>query len=57
MKDDSRGHTKQKKPYSKPEVKQVPLRPDEAVLGACKTQGGAGPIGGFCGVTCSVAGS
>jgi hypothetical protein len=26
-----------KKPYSKPEVKQVSLKPEEAVLGGCKT--------------------
>lgn len=26
-----------KKPYVKPEVKQVHLRPEEAVLGFCKT--------------------
>jgi hypothetical protein len=29
--------TDQKKPYSKPEVHQVALRPEEAVLGSCKT--------------------
>lgn len=39
-----------KKPYMKPEVKQVPLRPEEAMLGSCKhsTLGG-GPSH----VTCS----
>jgi hypothetical protein len=26
-----------KKPYTKPEVKQVSLKPEEAVLGGCKT--------------------
>jgi hypothetical protein len=26
-----------KKPYVKPEVKQVSLKPEEAVLGGCKT--------------------
>jgi hypothetical protein len=26
-----------RKPYRKPEVTQVVLRPDEAVLGSCKT--------------------
>ncbi len=39
-----------KKPYMKPEVTQVPLRPDEAVLGACKTAGVSGPFSGDCGV-------
>jgi hypothetical protein len=29
--------TEQKKPYSKPEIHQVALRPEEAVLGSCKT--------------------
>ena len=32
-----------KKPYTKPEVKQVPLRPEEAVLGFCKISGQSGP--------------
>jgi len=32
--------------YSKPELVQVPLRPEEAVLGNCKlTSGTAGPGG------------
>jgi hypothetical protein len=26
-----------KKPYTKPQIQEVPLRPDEAVLGGCKT--------------------
>lgn len=41
----------EKRPYEKPEVKQVALRPEEAVLGACKTSsgaGGSGPGGGNC---------
>jgi len=46
-----------KKPYVKPEVEQVPLRPEEAVLGACKVDGGAGLVAGTCGTTCSNAGS
>jgi hypothetical protein len=37
---------RQKKPYSKPEVRLVPLRPEEAVLGACKNTGSLGPIMG-----------
>jgi hypothetical protein len=40
-----------KRPYEKPEIKQVALRPDEAVLGACKASsgsGGSGPGGGNC---------
>jgi hypothetical protein len=37
---------RQKKPYRKPALIQVPLRPEEAVLGNCKTSGHAGPGGG-----------
>ena len=39
-----------KRPYEKPEIKQVALRPDEAVLGACKsaTGSGGGPGGSNC---------
>lgn len=46
-----------KKPYVKPEAKQVPLRPEEAVLGACKIAEGSGFVLGTCGTTCSTAGS
>jgi hypothetical protein len=46
-----------KKPYQKPELIQVPLRPEEAVLGACKGTS-AGPGGGFCNPsTCKATGS
>lgn len=38
-----------RKPYTKPEIKQVALRPEEAVLGNCKSSG-AGP-GGTCNVS------
>ncbi len=30
------GAGRKKKPYSKPEIKKVQLRPEEAVLGGCK---------------------
>ena len=33
----------QKKPYVKPEAKRVMLRPEEAVLGSCKTSKISGP--------------
>ena len=51
-----------KRPYVKPEIKQVALRPEEAVLGACKASsggGGSGPGGGNCRtpVPCSSLGS
>jgi hypothetical protein len=32
-----------RKPYTKPQVQEVPLRPDEAVLGGCKTGSVSGP--------------
>ena len=35
-----------KRPYVKPEIKQVALRPEEAVLGACKATSGSGPGAG-----------
>jgi len=48
----------QKKPYVKPEATQVPLRPDEAVLGNCKISAVTGPGGMNCGtMICTVVGS
>jgi len=51
-----------KRRYEKPEITQVDLRPEEAVLAACKAstgQGGGGPGGGNCRapVPCSSLGS
>ena len=50
-----------KKPYKKPEAKQFPLRPEEAVLGFCKSIGGqAGsghPAGCFQAIFCQTSGS
>jgi len=51
-----------KKPYKKPEAKQFPLRPEEAVLGFCKSATtGGGPSGqnGSCFqvIFCQTAGS
>ena len=37
-----------RKPYEKPQIKRFPLRPEEAVLGNCKTSGGSGPSGIGC---------
>jgi hypothetical protein len=40
---------RRKRPYVKPAVVVVALRPDEAVLGACKTSAASGPgSGGSC---------
>lgn len=39
---------KKRKPYKKPEIRQVPLRPQEAVLGFCKVDTVRGPGIGTC---------
>jgi hypothetical protein len=48
-----------RKPYQKPEAKRFPLRPEEAVLGFCKSATSAGPSGGTCRTVdfCRTAGS
>jgi hypothetical protein len=48
-----------KKPYEKPEVRRVPLRPEEAVLGFCKSVSIAGPLYSPCttSLTCPQSGS
>jgi hypothetical protein len=48
-----------KKKYEKPTLSEVPLRPDEAVLGNCKSPGIMGPAQGDCTsfVGCSSVGS
>jgi len=37
------GQREEKRPYTKPQIQEVPLRPDEAVLGNCKTGAVSGP--------------
>jgi hypothetical protein len=39
---------KRKKVYESPQVTKVSLRPEEAVLGACKIAGSAGAVGHSC---------
>jgi hypothetical protein len=39
---------KEKKKYEKPTVMRFPLRPEEAVLGFCKSNAASGPSGGGC---------
>jgi hypothetical protein len=39
----SQDSSRQKKLYVRPEIRQVPLKPEEAVLGLCKQTGIAGP--------------
>ena len=43
-----KGTKLQKKPYVKPEVKQVQLRPEEAVLAVCKLPNQYGPTAMGC---------
>lgn len=40
----------ERKPYEAPKVVRVSLRPEEAVLGHCKTPSSAGPAAAGCGV-------
>jgi hypothetical protein len=48
-----------KEPYVSPKLTVISLRPEEAVLGACKNMSSAGPVGGSCVATgqCMVPGS
>jgi hypothetical protein len=47
-----------KKPYVKPEISQVALRPEEAVLGNCKTSSVMGPAQAMCStLNCKTIGS
>jgi hypothetical protein len=60
MSQNAHDDTKGKKPYDRPQVKQVVLKPEEAVLGACKTTTVAGPAQPKCnngGLRCSYIGS
>ncbi|HYO77188.1 MAG TPA: hypothetical protein VE010_12050 [Thermoanaerobaculia bacterium] len=56
---DNEKNANNKKKYEKPVVTRFPLRPEEAVLGFCKSNAAAGPSGGGCrGVsTCFASGS
>jgi hypothetical protein len=42
------GAPKKKEPYESPRVTVISLRPEEAVLGACKNTTTAGPVQGTC---------
>lgn len=50
MKEPTERDTISRKPYAKPEIKQVSLRPEEAVLGSCKTSRISGPGQAKCSV-------
>ena len=43
MSNESESQRTVKRAYQKPELTQVELKPEEAVLGACKLSGTAGP--------------
>ncbi len=47
-KDESPAKTTLKKIYGKPAISEVKLRPEEAVLGNCKTAASIGPQAGTC---------
>ncbi len=56
--DNSRKRGGPKKPYQKPRVQDIALRPAEAVLGSCKVAGVAGPAAADCTtLTCNTFGS
>jgi hypothetical protein len=44
----SKKNNNTKKQYEKPQIKRVELRPEEAVLGFCKTTGQYGPGSSTC---------
>jgi hypothetical protein len=46
--DDRNDKKAEKQSYVKPDIQQVSLRPEEAVLGACKTTKVGGPGQGKC---------
>ena len=48
--DDTRqqGESNKKKTYAQPVLMRIPLRPEEAVLGFCKTASTGGPLQGVC---------
>jgi hypothetical protein len=57
---DEREDRKNKKPYQSPVCETISLRPEEAVLGNCKSMVVSGPSGGpsSCGIAaCSSSGS
>ena len=49
MRDENQDH--EKKNYESPRVTIISLRPEEAVLGHCKSFSAAGPVGSACHTT------
>jgi hypothetical protein len=54
---EARNTSDRRKPYVKPLLERVALKPEEAILGACKIIGLGGKPTGICGPTCPTAGS
>ena len=48
--DENQNPARGTKPYEAPKIIRVSLRPDEAVLGHCKTPSSAGPAAPGCGI-------
>jgi hypothetical protein len=48
MSEGNQSEKKERKSYEAPRIIRVSLRPDEAVLGACKVSGVAGPGNSSC---------
>jgi hypothetical protein len=46
-----RGKAEARKAYAKPAVKRVHLKPEEAVLGGCKSATSYGPIASGCSIS------
>ena len=59
MNNDNKSQQKRKRTYQKPELTQVSLRPEEAVLGVCKSASVAAAGHANCSITprCSSVGS
>ena len=56
----SDGTVKKRRPYSRPTVRRIHLRPEESVLGTCKSSGVNGPnVASLCTtpINCSASGS
>jgi hypothetical protein len=50
LQDQNQNSARGTKPYEAPKIIRVSLRPDEAVLGHCKTPSAAGPAATGCGI-------
>jgi hypothetical protein len=44
----NKNEAKKRRPYRKPQLEQITLRPEEAVLGGCSTDYSSGPYQAVC---------